>query len=152
MRPEEKLEKMGLEIPEMPEPVASYLPGVKAGNFLFISGQLPADAEGLQYTGQVGSDLTVEQGYEAARLCALRCIAVMRGELGDLSRVKRVAKVTGFVTAAPDFTDHPQVVNGASDLLLEVFGEAGKHARAAVGMSGLPLGAAVEVEMVVEFA
>ncbi len=150
MKPEERLNEMGLEIPELPEPVASYLPGVKGGSFLFISGQLPADDEGIRYSGQVGTDVTVEEGYAAAQMCALRCLSVISAEVGELSKVKRVVKLTGFVSSGPDFVDHPKVVNGASDLLVEVFGDVGKHARAAVGMSSLPLGAAVEVEMIVE--
>jgi len=175
LRPEEKLEEMGLEIPSVPPPIASYQPGVKSGSYLFISGQIPltddevnsqdnteqsAGPEQFPWvrrpvrvlcSGQVGRDVTVEEAHDAARTCALKCISIMQDELGDLSRVKRIAKVTGYVNAAPGFAEHPKVVNGASDLLVEVFGEAGKHARAAVGMSGLPLDAAVEVEMVVEF-
>jgi len=150
MTPEEKLEEMGLELPSLPEPVASYLPAVESGGYLFISGQLPTEDGEMKCGGQVGQDVTVDEAYDAARMCALKCLALMKEELGDLSRVSRVAKVTGFVNAGPDFVDHPKVVNGASELLEEVLGDSGKHARAAVGMSGLPLGAAVEVEMIVE--
>ncbi len=151
MSPEEKLEKMGLSVPEVPAPLAAYVPGVVTGNLLYTSGQLPTAGGELDHIGQVGRDLTAEEGYEAARLCCLNCLGVIKGELGDLSRVRRIVKVTGFVASTPDFTGHPAVINGASELLGEVFGDAGAHSRAAVGVAALPNGAAVEVEMIVEF-
>lgn len=150
MTPEEKLDQMGLEIPEVPEPVASYVPGVRTGNLLLTSGQIPVADGNLKYEGKVGEDLTEDEGYEAARLCCLNCLGVLKDQLGDLSKVKRVVKLNGFVNSSADFTGQSQVVNGASDLLAEVFGEPGAHARAAVGMVNLPLGAAVEVELIVE--
>lgn len=151
MTPEKRIEKMGLEIPEVAEPVAAYVPGVRADNLLHISGQIPLVDGELKYTGKVDGDLSVEEAYEAARVCCLNCLGVMKSELGDLCRVKRIVKVGGFVNSNPEFTGQSQVVNGASDLLGEVFGDIGQHARAAVGMASLPLGAAVEVEMIVEF-
>ncbi len=151
MTPEKRIAEMGLEIPEVAEPVAAYVPGVKAGNLLHISGQIPLVDGELRYTGKVDVDISVDEAYEAARVCCLNCLGVMKSELGELSRVKRIVKVGGFVNSTPEFTGQSQVVNGASDLLGEVFEQAGAHARAAVGMVSLPLGAAVEVEMIVEF-
>ena len=151
MNPEKKLKDMGLEVPSVPKPVAAYVPGAVTGNLLFTSGQLPMQDGEVSYTGHVGSEVSVEDGYDAARICGLNCLGVIKAELGDLSRVRRVVKVSGFVSSAPDFEGHSQVVNGVSELLLEVFGERGRHARAAVGMANLPLGASVEVEMIVEF-
>jgi len=145
---EERLAELGLTLPEVAKPVASYVPGVLEDGWLYVSGQLPLRAGELAYRGKVGDDVTTEQGYEAARLCALNILAVARALAGSLDRVRRVVKVVGFVNSAPGFTGQPQVVNGASDLLVQVFGEAGRHARSAVGVSELPLNAAVEVEAV----
>ncbi len=151
MTPEERLEEMGLTIPAVPMPLAAYVPGVCVGNWMFISGQLPMQEGELMYAGVVGDDATLDDGYEAAKLCCLNCVGVMSKLLGNLSRVTRIIKVTGYVSATSDFTEHPAVINGASKLLKSVFGDAGQHARAAVGMTSLPKGALVEVEMIVEF-
>ena len=150
MKTEERLRQLGLELPEPARPVANYVPAVRAGKLVFVSGQLCLVKGEVTYRGKVGAELTVEQGYEAARLATLNALAVLRAELGDLDRVRRVVRVFGAVNSAPGFNRQPQVVNGASDLLVEVFGEAGRHARTAVGVSELPMDSAVEVELTVE--
>ena len=147
-----RLRDLGIALPTPPAPVASYVPTVASGNLLFVSGQITATPEGLQYVGVVGEDLSVEDGKAAARLCAINVVAQTKAALGDLDRVKRCVKLTVFVNAMADFTRHPEVANGASDLLVEVFGEAGKHARAAVGAGSLPRGVACEVEAIFEIA
>ena len=128
------------------------MPVVISGKLAFVSGQIPLEAGKVLFKGQVGKDLTVEQGQEAARLCVINALAQLKASLGQLDTISRVVKVTGYVNCEPSFADHPRVVNGASDLLVKIFGEKGKHARAAVGMSSLPLGSAVEVELIVEMA
>jgi enamine deaminase RidA (YjgF/YER057c/UK114 family) len=148
MKPEEKFAAMGIELVEAPKPVASYVPGIIEDNWAYVSGQLPFNAGELQYKGRLGENISQEDGYRAARLCAVNCLLVLKSLLGSLDRVQRVIKLTGFVRSAPGFTQQPAVVNGASDLLSEVFGEAGKHARSAVGVPELPLGAAVEIELI----
>jgi enamine deaminase RidA (YjgF/YER057c/UK114 family) len=150
VKTEERLRQLGLELPEPARPVANYVPAVRAGKLVFVSGQLCLVKGEVTYRGKVGAELTVEQGYEAARLATLNALAVLRAELGDLDRVRRVVRVFGAVNSAPGFNRQPQVVNGASDLLVEVFGEAGRHARTAVGVSELPMDSAVEVELTVE--
>ncbi|NPV92398.1 MAG: RidA family protein [Firmicutes bacterium] len=147
---EERVRQLGLVIPKVAPPVAAYQPGVLAGDLLFVSGQLPTVDGELKYRGRLGAELTVEEGYQAARACALNCLAVVKSFTGSLDRVVRIVKLNGYVSSAPDFFQQPQVVNGASELLGEVFGEAGRHARAAIGVSSLPLGAAVEVDLVVQ--
>lgn len=147
---EEKLKKMGLALPAPPQPLANYIPGYRTGNLVFLAGVGPRNADGSMIAGKVGKDLTVEQGYAAARLCALNLLANLKSVIGDLDKVTHVVKVLGMVNAAPDFGQHPEVVNGCSDLLLAVLGEKGRHARSAVGMGSLPRGIAVEVEMIVE--
>ena len=147
---EEKLREMGYELPSPPSPIANYIPGYRAGNLVFLSGVAPRSADGSVITGKLGRDLTVEQGYEAARLCALNLLANLKSVIGDLDTVKHIVKVLGMVNGIPDFGQQPAVVNGCSDLLVEAFGEKGRHARAAVGMGSLPNGIAVEIEMVVE--
>lgn len=148
-----RLAELGLELPDIAPAIANYVPVVRAGNLLFVSGQLPMREGNLAYAGRVGETLGPEEGQAAARLCAVNLLAQVRAALdGDLDRVERVVRIGGFVASAPDFTGQPQVVNGASDLLVEVFGEAGRHARAAVGVNVLPLGAAVEIEAVVAVA
>jgi enamine deaminase RidA (YjgF/YER057c/UK114 family) len=139
---------MGLELPEVPEPVAAYVPGVKQDRLLFTSGQIPTAGGELKFTGKVGKDLTIDEGYEAARLCALNALAVLADLAGGLENIERILKVTGFVNSAPGFSDQPKVVNGASELFGELFGEAGEHARSAVASNELPLDSAVEVEVV----
>ena len=141
---------MGLELPEVAAPVAAYDPTVRTGNLVFVSGQVPRVKGEIQYRGHLGSDLSVEDGRAAARLCALNALAAVKKEIGDLDKVRRVVKVTGYVASAAGFTDQPKVVDGASLFLGELLGEKGKHARAAVGVNELPLGVAVELEMIVE--
>jgi len=150
MSAEQKLKELGIEIGAATPPVGNYVAAVRTGNLVFVSGVVPVRPDGTRPAGKVGAGLSVADGYEAARLCAIGLLSRLKAEVGSLDRVRRVVKVTGYVNAAPDFTEHAQVVNGASDLLAAVFGEAGKHARAAVGMGSLPLGVPVEVEMVAE--
>lgn len=148
--PEQRLEEMGLTIPEVPKPVAAYVPAVRSGQQVFTSGQLPMRAGELMSVGKVGGEVTPEEAYACAQQCALNAIAAVRSVVGDLSSVKRIVKVVAFVASTPDFTGQPQVANGASELLGEVFGDAGIHARSAVGVPALPLDAPVEVEILVE--
>jgi len=148
---ETRLAELGLELPPAPAPAANYVPFVRTGNQLFVSGQISSDAAGL-IMGRLGADLSVEEGAAAARRCGLALIAQARAALGDLDRVTRVVKLVGFVNSTPDFTDQPKVVNGASDLMVEVFGEIGRHARSAVAAPSLPLGVAVEIEAIFEVA
>ena len=148
--PEERLIELGIELNEPSKPVANYVNAVRTGNLLFLAGKGPRTPEGKLITGKLGKDLSVEQGYEAARAVAILQLAVLKTELGELSRVKRIVKVLGMVNATEDFTDHPEVINGFSDLMVEVLGEKGKHARAAVGMGSLPRNIAVEIELIVE--
>lgn len=151
MRVEEKIAALGLELPEPPRAMANYVGCVQTGNLLFVSGHGPRRADGrLTHVGKVGRDFTTDQAYEAARLTCLGCLSTVKAHLGDLDKVRRVVKVLGFVNSAPGFADQPKVINGASDLLVQVFGESGRHARSAVGMAELPSGIAVEVEMVLE--
>lgn len=148
---ETQLNALGIKLPEATAPVANYVPFVKTGNLVFVSGQLPMKDGALQNKGLVGADVSVADAAGAARLCAINLIAQAKVACGgDLDRIKRVVKLTGFVASGPEFTDHPKVVNGASDTMVEVFGDAGRHSRAAVGSSSLPLGAAVEVEAIFE--
>lgn len=150
MKIEAKLAERGLTLPAAPKPVANYVRAVRTGDLLFVSGHGPSRDGAMVYTGKVGRDLTVEQGYEAARLVALNCLASVKEALGDLDRVRRVVKLLGMVNCTPDFAQQPQVINGASDLLVELYGDAGRHARSAVGMGALPQNIAVEIEMVLE--
>ena len=147
---EHRLSELGLSLPDAPAPAANYVPFVQSGALVFISGQISAGPDG-PITGKLGAGLEVEQGVAAARACGLALMAQLRAACGgDLTRLKRVVKLTGFVNCTPDFTDQPKVVNGCSDLMVAVFGEAGRHARAAVGAPSLPLGVAVEIEGVFE--
>jgi enamine deaminase RidA (YjgF/YER057c/UK114 family) len=148
--PEERLSALGLALPPVPAPVAAYIPAVRSGAHVFTSGQLPMVDGALAMTGKVGAEVTAEQANELARTAALNAIAAVHAELGDLSNVRRIVKVVGYVASAPDFTGQPGVINGASELLGEVFGDAGRHARSAVGVAVLPLDAPVEIELVVE--
>lgn len=148
---EANLSRLGLVLPPPPEAMANYIPFVITGNLLFLAGQGPRSAEGVWLAGKVGADVAIDVAYQHARLTGLRMLAVARAALGSLDRIQRVVKVLGFVNAAPGFTDHPRVVNGCSDLLVEVFGERGRHARSAVGVSGLPLNTTVEIEGIFEF-
>jgi len=149
---ESRLKDLGITLPTPPAPVASYVPFVVSGNLAFISGQVTIAADGLKYVGTVGKELSLEDGKAAARLCAVNVLAQVKAAAGDLDRVKRCVKVTVFVNAVPGFAQHPEVANGASDLFVEVFGDAGRHARAAVGAGSLPRNVAVEVEAVFELA
>ena len=147
---EAKLRNLNIELPTLSKPLANYVHTVRTGNLVFTAGKGSANPDGSLYTGKLGDDLTIEQGKEAARLAGIRLLAALKAELGSLSKVKRIVKVLGMVNATPDFTEHSQVINGFSDLMVEVFGEQGKHARSAVGMSSLPKNLAVEIEMIVE--
>ena len=148
---EARLKEMGITLTAPPTPVANYVTAVRTGNLIFLSGHGPQKADGTNITGKVGADLSIEEGKEAARVTALGLLSSLKSEIGNLNHVKRIVKVHGMVNAVPDFTQHPQVINGCSDLLVEIFGEKiGKHARAAVGMGSLPSNIAVEIEMVVE--
>lgn len=147
---EKKIKKLGIELTTPAKPVANYLGAVKTGNLVFLSGKISKDKEGNLIKGKLGKDLSIEQGYEAAKTCGIQQLSTLKAELGNLNKVVRIIKVTGFVNSEPNFTDQSKVVNGFSDLMVDVFGERGKHARAAVGMASLPLGVAVEVEMIVE--
>lgn len=148
--PEERLEHLKITLPKVSEAVGSYVDAVKVGNLIFLAGKGPRKENGEYVTGKLGKDLTVEQGYEAARKAAIIQLAVLKKELGDLQKVKRIVKVNGFVNATDSFYDQPKVINGFSDLLIEVFGESGKHARTSVGTNTLPFNMAVEIEMIVE--
>lgn len=149
---EQKLADLGIELPNAPAPAANYVPYVISGNTLTISGQITMGPNGLVYVAKLGDDADVATGQAAAKLCAINILAQAKAALGDLDRISQVIKIQGFVNSTPDFTDHPAVINGASDFLVEVLGDAGKHARAAVGMASLPLGVAVEIDAVIEFS
>lgn len=146
MTPEEKLAQLGLALPPVPVPVANYVPYRLVGEFLYLSGQGPKRPDGTYRAGRLGRDATIEEGYADARLAGLQLLAVAKAALGNLSRVKAVVKLLGMVNAEPNFADHPKVINGCSDLFVEVFGERGKHARSAVGMGSLPNGMSLEIE------
>jgi enamine deaminase RidA (YjgF/YER057c/UK114 family) len=148
--PEQRLAELGLTLPDVAKPVAAYQPAVRSGAFVYTSGQLPMVNGELAATGKVGAEVDAERAKELAATCALNALAAVKAEIGELARVRRVVKVVGFVASAPDFTGQPGVINGASELLGEVFGDAGVHARSAVGVAVLPLDAPVEVEMIVE--
>ncbi|HET8761624.1 MAG TPA: RidA family protein [Nitrospiria bacterium] len=150
MAVEDRLRGLGLELPPAPKPVASYVPAVRSGNLLFLSGILPMKDGKPGWTGKLGRELTVEQGAEAARLACLNALAVVKAELGSLDAVTRIVRLGGHVASADGFTQQPAVVNGASDLLVAIFGDAGRHARLALGAAELPLGAAIELELIVE--
>ena len=147
---EAKLAEMQLELPAPPAPVANYVRCVRTGNLVFVSGHGPTRDGTYLFQGKVGAERTVEEGYEAARLVMLNCLSSLKQELGDLDRVTRVVKLLGMVNCTPDFGDQPKVINGASDLLVALYGENGRHARSAVGMGSLPGGITVEIEMIVE--
>ena len=150
MSAEKRLQQLGIDLGKVSSPVANYVNAVRTGNLLFLSGKGPRAVEGVRPSGKVGREYTTEQAYQHARTVGLDLLAVMRTELGSLDRVKRVVKLLGMVNAVPEFADHPKVINGCSDLFVEVLGEAGKHARSAVGMGSLPMGIPVEIECIVE--
>jgi enamine deaminase RidA (YjgF/YER057c/UK114 family) len=147
---ETKLKEKGIVLAAPTAPVANYVNAVRVGNLLFLAGKGPTRSDGSHITGKVGKDLTIEQGYDAARLTAINHLSVLKAELGSLNKVKRIVKVLGMVNCTEDFKDQPKVINGYSDLMVEIFGDKGKHARSAVGMYALPSGIAVEVEVIVE--
>lgn len=147
---EAKLKEMGLELPEAPKPVAAYVPAVKINGFVYTSGQIPFVNGELKYKGKVGGGVSEADGYEAAKVCALNCLSVVKAQIGSLDKIERVVKVVGFVNSAAGFNMQPKVVNGASELIGQIFGDAGQHARSAVGVNELPLDSAVEVEMIVK--
>ena len=148
--PEQKLKEQKIELFKPAAPIANYVKAVRVGNLIYLAGHGPTKADGTNITGKVGKDLTVEQGYMAARQTAIAILSTLKAEIGDLNKVKRVVKVLGMVNCPSDFTDHPKVINGFSDLIVSVFGEKGLHARSAVGMNSLPMNIAIEVEMIVE--
>jgi enamine deaminase RidA (YjgF/YER057c/UK114 family) len=150
MNAEQKLKELGIVLPESPKPVANYVRAVRTGNLLFVSGHGPYNDGKILISGKLGKELTIEEGYKTARNVALNCLASIRTSLGSLDKVRRVVKLLGMVNCTEDFKDQPKVVNGASDLLVEVFGEGGRHARSAVGMQALPNQIPVEIEMILE--
>jgi enamine deaminase RidA (YjgF/YER057c/UK114 family) len=149
-RIESKIQMLGLILPEIPKPLASYVPAKQSGKLVFTAGQLPLVKGDLVLKGILGQDVFVEEAHKAAQICTLNALAAIKGVIGDLDRINQVVKVVGYVASTSTFTQQPAIINGASELLLEIFGEAGKHARSAVGMAVLPLNASVEVELIVE--
>ncbi|MEC4673846.1 MAG: RidA family protein [Nitrospirota bacterium] len=147
---EQQLNKLGFMLPGAPKPVATYVPATRVGDLLFLSGVVPSREGRLLYQGKLGRELTVQEGYEATQHTLLNALAIIRDELGSLEQIKKVVRMTGYVASAEGFTGQPAVVNGASDLLVQLFGENGRHARVAVGVAELPLGAPVELELIVE--
>ena len=150
--PEERLQELGVSLPAPAVPVAAYVPCVRTGSLVYVSGQVPVLDGKPSHLGHLGDNVDLEDGRAAARTCAVNVLAALKAELGELSRVRRVVKVTGFVASTPDFTDHPKVINAASELFGDAFGDAGRHARAAIGVAALPLGVPVEVEAIVDVA
>ncbi len=150
MKIEEKLKGLGFTLPEAPTPLAAYVPALVSGNLVFTAGQIPMHEGKLLYSGKVGKDISSEEGIKAAEICALNCLSVIKKEIGELEKIKRVVKVTVFVNSSEGFTDQPKVANGASELLVKIFEEKGKHVRSAVGVNELPINASVEIEMIVE--
>jgi len=147
---EERLKKLGIELPPAPEPAANYVPSMISGNLVFVSGQVPITPGGLKFVGKIGREFTVEEGQQAARICAINILANLNAALGGLDKIGRMIKLTGFVNAVADFKEPQVVVNGASDLIVDVLGERGRHARSAIGVGTLPRGVAVEVEAIAE--
>jgi len=146
---EEKLKELGLIIPQTPAPLAAYIPAVQAGKFVFTSGQVPLSEGKIKFSGKVGKDLNEKEGQQAAGLCALNCLSAIKGVTGSLDNIERIIKLVVYVNSDENFTAQPKVANGASELMIKIFGEKGKHARSAVGVSQLPMNAAVEIEMIV---
>ncbi len=150
MSPEDKLKELGIELSESPKPLGSYVPAVQIGNLVFLSGILPLRSGKLTKTGRVGESVSLDEARDNARTAAINALSVLKAHIGSLSGVKRCVKITGYVASAPDFTEQPNVLNAASDLLFEVFGEAGRHSRTAVGVNVLPLNSPVEIEFIFE--
>ena len=147
---EEKLKALGIILPSPPRPAGSYIPVVKTGNLVFVSGQIPMSDGKIIYSGKVTKDVSIEDAQKAARLCIINALAQLKSELGNLDKISKIIRVSGFVNSPREFTEHPKVINGASDLLFEIFEKKGQHARIAVGVSSLPLNSVVEVDMIVE--
>ena len=147
---EEKIKQLGITIPETVKPLAAYIPAMQVGNLVMTSGQVPITAGKVKYQGKVGRDLSEEEGKEAAKLCALNCLSAIQSVISNLDKIKRIVKLTVFVNSAEGFTAQPKVANGASEFIVQIFGDSGKHVRSAVGVSELPLNSAVEIEMIVE--
>lgn len=147
---EERITQLGVLIPAAPKPLASYIPAKRVGDLVFTAGQLPMKDGALAYTGKLGKDLTVDEGKKAAEICALNCLSVIKSEIGSLDKIESIVKLTVFVSSVEGFTNQPQVANGASDFIKEIFGEQGKHVRSAVGVAELPLNAPVEIEMIIK--
>jgi enamine deaminase RidA (YjgF/YER057c/UK114 family) len=147
---EEKILELGYQLPEAPKPVAAYLPALKVDNLIFTAGQIPSIKGELKYKGKLGKDIMIDEGRKAAETCALNCLAAVKGITGDLDKIEQIVKLTVFVNSTESFINQPQVANGASELLEKIFGEKGRHARSAVGVSELPLDASVEIEMIVK--
>ncbi len=147
---ENKIKELGLQLPEPPKPLAAYIPAKQAGNLVFTAGQLPMVNGEIILKGLLGQDVEIEPAYNAAKICTLNALSAIKGVIGDLDKIKQVVRVVGYVASVPTFTQQPAVVNGASEFLLEIFGDKGKHARSAVGIAVLPLNAAVEIELTVE--
>jgi len=150
MNIERKLEEMGYPLPETPKPVAAYIPAIQSNEFVFTSGQIPVQNGDIKFKGKVGQVISVEEGYEAAKICAINALSAIKSVIGDLDKIEQIVKVVGFVNSANDFTQQPAVINGASEFLKEVFGNKGAHSRSAVGVAQLPLGVSVELEMIVK--
>ncbi len=146
---EEKIKSIGINLPIPPTPAGSYIPVVKSGNLLYVSGQIPMEAGKVTFTGKV-SDENIETAQKAARICAINILAQLKKELGDLEKISRIIRLSGFVNSVPEFTQHPKVINAASDLFYEIFGECGKHSRIAVGVCSLPLNSMIEIDAIVE--
>lgn len=149
---EDKLKQLGITLPTPPKPAGSYIPVVLSGNMAFVSGQIPMQDGKVQYTGRVPSEKSIEDAQKAAKICATNLLAQLKANLGSLDRITKIVRVSGFVNSTPEFTEQPKIINAASDLFFEIFGEKGKHSRIAVGVSSLPLGSTVEIDMIVEFA
>jgi enamine deaminase RidA (YjgF/YER057c/UK114 family) len=147
---EDKLKQMGITIPEAAKPLAAYIPAIQIGNLVMTSGQVPVSAGSIKYLGKVGKDISEEQGMEAAKLCAINCLSAVKSVIGSLDKIKKIVKLSVFVNSAEGFTAQPKVANGASEFIVELFGDAGNHTRSAVGVSELPLNSAVEIEMIAE--
>jgi len=147
---EERLKELGIEIADIPKPLGSYKPCVRTSNLLYISGQLPVRSGELLYEGKIGNEIKIEEGKEAARVAAINCISVLKNEVGDLDKVERIVRVTGYISSASGFTGQANVLNGASDLFYDVFGQKGIHSRVAVGVFELPLGSPVEIDLIAE--
>lgn len=145
---EEKIKESGYELPEAPKPLAAYVPALRIGNLIFTAGQLPSIKGELKFKGKLGKDISIDEGRKAAEICALNCLAAVKGIVNDLDEIEQIVKLTVFVNGTDNFTNQPKVANGASELLEKIFGEKGKHARSAVGVNGLPLDAVVEIDMI----